>query len=123
MRLSTRVHGMLDYLVGVLLIALPWLTGFARGGAETWAPVLFGGASLVYSALTDYELGLVRRLAMPTHLLLDGLGGALLAVSPWLLGFDQTVWIPHVVAGLFAIVAATLTDTIPGYDRRRAGQR
>jgi hypothetical protein len=122
MRLPTRVHGILDYLVGTLLIALPWLAGFARGGVETWVPVGFGAASLLYSLMTDYELGLVRRLAMPLHLLLDGVGGAFLAVSPWLFGFDQTVWLPHAVAGVWAIVAATLTDTIPRYDRRRAGQ-
>lgn len=122
MRLSTRVHGMMDYLVGVLLIAVPWLAGFARGGAETWVPVAVGAASLAYSALTDYELGWSRRIAMPAHLLVDGVAGALLTVSPWLLGFDQTVWIPHVVAGLWIVVTATLTDTIPGYDRRRAGQ-
>jgi hypothetical protein len=122
MRLPTRVHGILDYLVGTLLIALPWIAGFARGGAETWLLVLIGVSSLLYSAFTDYELGLVRRLAMPVHLLLDGLGGALLAVSPWFFGFDQTIWLPHVVAGVWMIVAATLTDTIPRYERRRAGQ-
>ena len=122
MRLPTRIHGLLDYTVGALLIALPWLLGFARGGFETWIMVGLGAATLVYSALTDYELGLVRRLSMPTHLLLDGLGGALLAVSPWLFGFDQSVWIPHVAAGVFSIVTATVTDTIPRYERRRADQ-
>lgn len=123
MRLPTRVHGMLDYLVGALLMAMPWLGGFARGGPETWIMVGVGGAILLYSVFTDYELGAVRRLPMPVHLLLDGLGGALLAVSPWLLGFDQTIWFPHVVAGVWAIVVATLTDTIPRYERRRASPR
>ena len=122
MRLPTRIHGLLDYLIGALLVALPWLAGFARGGAETWVPVAFGAGSLAYSAVTDYELALARRISMPTHLMLDGLGGALLAVSPWLFGFDQTVWLPHVLAGVVAIVTATLTDTIPRYERRRADQ-
>jgi hypothetical protein len=122
MRLPTRVHGMLDYLLGALLIALPWVAGFARGGAESWVPVAIGATLLAYSAVTDYELSLLRRLATPTHLLLDGLAGVALAVSPWLFGFDQTVWLPHVIAGVWAIVTATLTDTIPRYDRRRAGQ-
>ncbi len=34
--IPTRVHGVLDYLVGLLLIGAPWLLGFERGGAETW---------------------------------------------------------------------------------------
>jgi hypothetical protein len=122
MRLPTRVHGILDYLVAALLIALPWLAGFARGGAETWVPVGLGVLTLVYSALTDYETGLLRRLPMPTHLLLDGLAGVILAVSPWLFGFDQTVWLPHVLAGVWSILTATLTDTIPRYERRRTSQ-
>ena len=32
MRLSTRAHGYLDYSLSALLIAAPWLLGFARGG-------------------------------------------------------------------------------------------
>jgi hypothetical protein len=122
MRLPTRVHGIQDYALGALLIALPWIAGFARGGAETWTLVAVGALMLAYSVFTDYELGLMRRLAMPTHLLLDGVAGVLLAVSPWLFGFDQTIWLPHVLAGVWAIVTATLTETIPRYDRRRAGQ-
>ena len=122
MRVPTRVHGFLDYPVGVLLVALPWLAGFARGGAETWVLVLVGAGALLYSAVTDYELGVLRRLPMPTHLLLDGVAGAFLAASPWLFGFDQTVWLPHLLAGLWIIVVATLTNTIPGYERRRADQ-
>lgn len=114
------MHGILDYAVGALLIALPWLLGFARGGAETWVPVAAGAAALLYSAVTDYELGLVRRLPMPVHLWLDAASGLLLGLSPWLFGFDETVWIPHVAAGAFEIAAAFLTHTVPGYERRRA---
>jgi hypothetical protein len=122
MRLSTRVHGYLDYLVGALLIAAPWILGFARGGAESWVFVAAGAAALLYSLFTDYELGLVRRIQMPVHLWLDGISGILLAVSPWLFAFDDTVRIPHVAAGVFEIAVALLTNTIPGYDRRRAGR-
>lgn len=122
MRLSTRVHGFLDYTVGILLIALPWMLGFARGGAESWVPVAVGGSMLVYSLFTDYELGAVRKIQMPVHLWLDGIGGVMLAVSPWLFAFDERVWTPHVAAGLFEIVAALATNTIPGYDRRRGGR-
>ncbi|MBV9774576.1 MAG: hypothetical protein JO040_11535, partial [Gemmatimonadetes bacterium] len=71
------------------------------------------------SLFTDYELGAVRRLQMPVHLWLDGLGGILLAASPWIFGFDQTVWIPHVAAGAFEVLAALVTNTIPSYERRR----
>jgi hypothetical protein len=53
-------------------------------------PVALGAGALVYSALTDYELGLARFIPMPTHLFLDGLSGAFLVVSPWVLGLPTT---------------------------------
>jgi hypothetical protein len=62
----------------------------------------------------------VRRLPMPVHLWLDGLSGLLLAASPWLFGFDQQVCAPHVALGILEVLAAFLTNTVPGYERRRA---
>jgi hypothetical protein len=56
---------------------------------------------------------------MSVHLWLDGIGGIVLAASPWVLGFDDRVWIPHLAFGLFEVSAALLTDTIPAYERRR----
>lgn len=118
--LTTRVHGVLDYLVGAALIAMPWLLGFASGGAETWVPVAAGVATLLYSLFTDYELGVIRRIQMPVHLWLDGVAGVLLAASPWLFGFDQRVWIPFVAVGVMELLVALLTQTIPAYERRGA---
>ena len=119
MRLPTRIHGVLDYTVGALLIALPFLLRFGDG-AQTWVPVALGVAAIVYSLFTDYELGVVKRLQMPAHLWLDGLGGVLLAASPWLFSFDNAVWVPHVALGALEIAVALITDTIPGYERRAA---
>lgn len=117
--LSTRIHGVLDYLMGALLIALPWLGGFATGGAEQWVPVGVGASVLLYSLFTDYELGAVRRIGMPVHLWLDALGGIFLAASPWVFAFDQQVWVPHLALGLAEVASAVVTNTIPSYERRR----
>ncbi|CAA9578196.1 MAG: hypothetical protein AVDCRST_MAG86-2940 [uncultured Truepera sp.] len=111
--IPTRLHGILDYLVGALLIAAPWLLNFNRGGAETWVPVVLGLGALLYSIFTDYELGLVRRLSMGTHLGLDAASGLLLAVSPWLFGFSEFVFWPHLILGLFEVLAALTTKTRP----------
>ncbi len=111
--IPTRVHGMLDYLTGALLIASPWLFGFATGGAEQWIPVVLGAGALLYSLFTNYELGVVRKIPMSAHLGLDAMSGALLAVSPWLFNFDERVYLPHLVLGLFEIGAALTTRTVP----------
>lgn len=118
--ISTRVHGLLDYLLGGLLVAVPWLLSFPAGGPQRWVPVGVGAVLLLYSAFTDYEYGMVRRIQMPVHLWGDGLGGVLLAASPWLWGFDHQVWIPYVAVGAFQVLISIISNTIPTYERRRA---
>jgi hypothetical protein len=103
---------MMDYLIGVLLIAAPWLFNFDRGGAETWVPVILGVGVILYSLFTDYELGAMRRIPMPTHLMLDLGGGVLLALSPWLFGFSDYVWQPHLIVGLLEIGTSLMTRRI-----------
>jgi SPW repeat len=121
--ISTRMHGMTDYLIGVLLIAAPYLFGFATGGPKQWVPIALGAGVIVYSLITDYELGAVRMIPMPAHLALDGLGGAFLAASPWLFGFQDQVFWPHLVIGLFEIGASLMTQTVPTHDARLAALR
>jgi len=111
--LSTRVHGMIDYATGALLIVAPWLFGFADGTAAQWVPMVLGASILVMSLITDYELSLTRIVPMGAHLAVDGLGGALLAVSPWLFGFaDRTYW-PHLIIGIAEVGVSLVTRTRP----------
>jgi hypothetical protein len=116
--IPTRVHGMMDYLVGVLLILAPWLFNFDNGGAETWVPVILGVGVILYSLFTDYELGMVHSIPMSTHLTLDLLGGVLLAVSPWLFGFSDRVWEPHLIVGIIEIGTSLMTRRVPDTSRR-----
>lgn len=111
--IPTKVHGVLDYLMGLLLIVAPWLLGFASDGADTAVPVTLGIAVIIYSLLTRYELGVVPAIPMPAHLWLDAASGALLAASPWLFGFADYIWWPHLVFGLLEIGAAVTTQTVP----------
>ncbi len=111
--IPTRIHGMADYATGLLLIAAPWLLGFADGSAAQWVPVLIGASILVMSLLTDYELSLSRVIPMPVHLGVDAAGGLLLAASPWIFGFADRVFWPHLIIGLLEIGAAVMTRTTP----------
>lgn len=113
MKISTRTHGMMDYIVGIVLMIAPWLLQFARGGAETWIPVILGAGIILYSLLTNYELGVARLIPMRTHLWLDGVLGAFLALSPWLFGFAEWVYLPHLIVGLLELGAALMTETVP----------
>lgn len=118
--LSTYLHGFADYGVGVVLILLPYLLGFADGTAAQYVPQALGLAAILYSLLTRYELGVAKLIPMPAHLWLDGLSGVLLAISPWLFGFADRVFWPHVIFGLVEIGASLVTKTNPS---RATGRR
>jgi hypothetical protein len=115
--IGTKTHGYLDYLMGLLLIAAPWIFDFAQGGAETWVPVVLGAGMILYSLLTNYELGASHQISMRTHLTLDLVGGALLAASPWLFGFADYVWEPHLIFGILEMGAALFTKQVPDTER------
>ena len=86
---------------------------FNRGAMETWTPVILGVGALVYSVMTDYEPGLTRTLTMATNLTLDLVSGILLAASPWIFGFADHVYLPHLVLGIIEIGASLMTKRQP----------
>ena len=113
--IPTRVHAVIDYIVAVILLGLPYLfDAWAGGGAKVWVPMALGIATIVYSLLTSYELGMVPVLPMPVHLFLDALSGLVLALSPFLFSFDGQISKPYVLLGLFEIAASLMTQTRPG---------
>lgn len=104
--IPSSVHGALDYLVGLFLISAPWMLGFSDQSIPATVMIAVGAINLAYSLLTNYELGVLRLISMPLHLWLDFISGALLAASPWLFGFSDKVWAPHLMLGIFEMAAA-----------------
>jgi hypothetical protein len=111
--IPTKVHGILDYGSGLLLILSPWLFGFATGGAAQIIPIAIGLMIITMSIFTDYEAGVVRSLSMPFHLTMDVIAGLFLAVSPWLFGFAELIFWPHLVFGLLEMGAGLFTMHSP----------
>ncbi|MEO8971678.1 MAG: hypothetical protein ABI406_08780 [Ktedonobacteraceae bacterium] len=117
--LPTSVHGVLDYIVGIALIAAPWLFGFAYvGGIAVYLPIILGIGLIVYSFFTNYELGIpaIKFIPMPLHLVFDFVAAALLAASPFLFGFSDkplNVWLPHFVVGIVVILVVIVSQTHP----------
>jgi hypothetical protein len=125
--IPTRVHALLDYTVGVLLIAAPWIFQFAdESSAAKWIAVIAGIAMIGLSAMTDYEGGfLTRAIPMRMHLATDAAVGVVLVASPWLFGFaDQGVnaWLPFVAIGVAELGAAAMTSPVPDTARARGRQ-
>src|SRR4051795_7555454 len=100
--ITSRMHGMLDYPVGILLVAAPWIFGFTDVNDAQTVAIVVGAVILLQSLITDYELSLANVLPLPAHLGLDVVAGVFLAASPWIFGFNDAganAWVPHLVVG------------------------
>jgi hypothetical protein len=82
------VHGLLDYLVGVTLVAAPFALDFEEGTA-TGASVALGVALLIVAASTDLPTGLVHSIPRALHVLLDYAIALALVAAPFVLGFSD----------------------------------
>ena len=107
--IDTKTHGYIDYLMGLVLIALPFILDFPDGAATT-LPIVLGAGTIVYSLLTNYELGAKKMLSMKAHLGIDLVAGLLLIAAPWLFDFaDEVIW-PFVIIGVLEVGASLLTE-------------
>lgn len=116
---DTRAHGVLDYLVGLVLILAPWIFQFDDVAAAKWVAIGVGVAMITTALLTNYELGIANLIPMHVHLVMDAVIGAFLALSPWIFGFSDegtNVWLPHVIVGLAAIGVALVSSPWPRRD-------
>ncbi|MHA3772127.1 SPW repeat domain-containing protein [Verrucomicrobiota bacterium sgz303538] len=105
------LHGLLDYLMGLTFIVIPWLFGIPRHTLSASLFIALGVITLIYSFFTNYELGVIHAIPFRVHLVFDLVAGFLLATAPWLFGFaDATKLVgPHVAFGMFAICVPLLT--------------
>ncbi|MFC7524291.1 SPW repeat protein [Parapedobacter sp. GCM10030251] len=107
--IGRKFHAVLDYAAGLLLIAAPWLFGFASIAPATWTAVIVGAAIIGMSLLTDYEGGVAKFIPMSIHLTMDVIAGLILATSPWLFGFADQLYGPHLWMGIVEIGAGLFT--------------
>ncbi len=116
--IPTRLHAPLDYIVGAVLVAAPWIFQFSGDAAATAVSIVLGLGLIAYSLFTNYELGVWKVAPMAVHNLIDVVAGALLAASPWIFGFADegtNYWLPFVVIGVAAIFLGLTTKQQGGY--------
>ena len=115
--IPTFVHGIIDYVGGIALLAAPNLFGFAdAGGAAVMIPRILGVIVLLQAISTRYELGVLKALPMKMHIMNDYIASLFLAASPWLFGFangPSNQWMPHLVVGILDFVATLMTQSEP----------
>ncbi len=107
--ISTRTHGVIDYITAGTLMALPFALGW--NGRARGLALGAGLATLATSLMTDYELGAIRVIPMKAHLSIDG------AQASALLGAPRAVsdkWAGRVLAmiGAMETAVASLTEMV-----------
>jgi len=106
---TTKAHGILDYLMGIFLLLVPTFLHLKIDSAEGFILYNAAGFLLLYTALTAYELGVIKLIPMKLHLTLDIFLGIFLATAPWVLNFEDQARIPFVILGIIQLVAGLTT--------------
>ena len=82
----TGLHGYLDYIGGIGLIAAPFVFGFfSVGGIAVILPMVLGVGLILYSLLTNYERGIPALKFIPAAGLCCFRAACCLTVSAWIL--------------------------------------
>ena len=112
--INTNLHGWLDYVMGALVIASPWIFGFAGNDMAVMIAVASGALVIIYSLVTNYEMGILGKRGIPlkVHLVLDVLSGLFLGASPWLFHFNEVTYMPFVSLGAIEVITALTTDSV-----------
>ena len=114
--ISTRTHGLIDYLTIWTFLTLPRLLGWNKELTNAMTMVALG--KLGYTLFTRHELGAVKAIPMKAHLALDAMGGAAVCALPFLTDEDDmTATVVCASLGLFDIGAATTTETEASFDK------
>lgn len=118
--ISLKVHNILDYIIGAVLIVCPFIFGFSTVNAARDTFLVLGFGLIGYSLLTNYRYSIAKLIPLGVHMFMDVCSGAVLMAAPWVFGYrpyitsSQTVL--HFVLGLGAWGLVALTN-------RRTGQR
>jgi hypothetical protein len=110
---DATLHGVVDYAAGTtLLTVFPKIAGIegtrSAGQIRTAAAIHAG-----YSTLTDYPLGVVKAIPYRAHLIIDAIGAAALAATPFVTGqFRKGArhWVPHVALAAFELSSLAMSD-------------
>lgn len=114
-------HGIIDYVVVILLFIGPSVGGFA--GRQATLAYLLGVVLFALTVLTRFPLGVVKVVGFPMHGAIEFMFGVLLLVLPWIASFSRGVHSRnfYVFVGLLIIVIDAITDFRGVRNRVRSG--
>jgi hypothetical protein len=113
--LPLRVHAAIEPLIGIILIAAPWIFGFSHTNDAKTLCIVLGIVVIASGALTDWRVSLARVIPLRMHLMTDLLVAAILIVAPFVLGYSDDGGATRfsIIAGVLEAIAALSTRWDP----------
>ena len=120
--ISQTIHGGIEYVAGILLIAAPFIFGFDDDGSATAVSIVLGVLVIFIAAITSGPTSIIDSLPVGGHVVLDYALAAILIASPFIFGFsddsDPTVF--FIVLGVAHLLITVGTRfTRPAVSARR----
>jgi len=108
-----KIHGILDYIIGLLFIFLPTLFKWEIISIPSLVFEISGLTILLYSLITKYDLGILNVISIQKHLLIDCCLGFFIILSPFIFGFYDESYKYHLISGflLMLLVGFSTTDS------------
>ena len=120
-----NAHAALEPLMALLIIASPWIFGFSDVSDAKTVAIVAGIAMLLVGQMTRWRYSMAKVLSLRTHMMADLGLGAVLILSPFIFGFDESGGATRymVIVGILEIMTALATRWDPeqevGHDAHR----
>jgi hypothetical protein len=104
------MHGIFDYALGLTLLT-PYVVEYFAGGKDTWMLGLIGSLIIIYSLVTEYELGIMKIIPMKAHLVLDVVTGIVLFLLPFIFPMIHYYLYWPCILGISMVALAVLSSS------------
>lgn len=107
----TLLHGFIDYTMSLLLLFTPYLLHLEKGMPRHIFTIV-GAVALLCNLLTNYKFGIIKIIPLQQNLMLDIFSGFILTLSPWLFGFSDKIYVPHIILGTLQLYSCLFLEFI-----------
>ena len=110
--ITSRVHGLLDYMSAIVLILAPSVLEFNEVSPYAyWLSVIAGVILILYSLMTDYDFSIGMLIPLKTHLVIDFSAGVLFILWPFIFDFTGLALAYYLVMGFGVLLVVGLTQS------------
>ena len=111
----------MNYLTGAFLFASPMIVSgpeghpyyWHAGGAILFLPLIIGWLQMIMTFFSASPMGVIKQFPVQMHCFQNILTGSFLIASPFIYGFSDVIWWPHILCGLVLVILGLFTTNSP----------